>query len=282
MIGTHVYPTATAAWEKIIQQLVVTVNGVAPRGEPTREILHASVGFPMFHPVVTRINRRLNYKFMVAEALWILSGRDDVGYLAKHSSNMLQFSDDGVTLSGAYGPRVASQFSYVVEKLREDESTRQAVLTTWERNPAPSKDIPCTIAITFNIRYSYLNAHVFMRSSDAWLGVPYDFFSFSCIAMGILAALNDGRESGNRIYPGVIYWTAASSHLYDRDIAKAESCLGIGNGNYETEAIPRAFTNNMQGFKALCDELDRIQTCAVVDRPPWIPKTFVTSASIVK
>jgi thymidylate synthase len=146
---------------------------------------------------------------MAAEALWILDGSDQLSELVRYNPNMAAFSDDGVTLAGAYGPRIMPQIPYVVSKLREDRDTRQAALTIWTPSPAPSKDIPCTVAMDFKVRDGKLNLHVFMRSSDIWLGLPYDVFSFSCVAYLVCSILGD-------VTPGTLYLTAASSHLYER------------------------------------------------------------------
>jgi thymidylate synthase len=154
---------------------------------------------------------------MCAEALWILSGDDTVDGIAPYCRNIAQFSDDGKTYFGAYGPRIASQFEYIISVLVEHVDTRQAVLTIWRENPPESKDIPCTVSLTFNIRDGKLNCHVFMRSSDTWFGVPYDFFNFSMIAARVACVVNKRLEpltADYRVELGTLYFTAVSSHLY--------------------------------------------------------------------
>ena len=75
---------------------------------------------------------------MAAEALWILSGDNKVETIAPYNKNIKQFSDDGIIFQGAYGPRIISQLDYVIESLRKDRESRQAVLTIWNPNPKPS------------------------------------------------------------------------------------------------------------------------------------------------
>ena len=131
-------------------------------------------------------------------------------------------SDDGETFFGAYGPKIVAQLDYVVAKLLEDQDTRQAGLTIWRENPPATKDVPCTVAAFFNIRNGQLNAHVFMRSSDVWLGVPYDVFNFSMLAHLVCAHLN---KRGLRVAPGHLFLTAASSHLYAINWDDAKLCV---------------------------------------------------------
>jgi len=191
-------------------------GGVNPRGQGTVEVIGHQTAVNMRKPIITLPSRALNYQFMFAEAAWILRGDDSLAPLVKHINRMKDFSDDGETLSGAYGPRYVDQRDYVLDALLSDPTTRQAGLTLWKPSPTPSKDIPCTLALWFLIREGHLWVHAFMRSSDVWLGLPYDIFSFSMIGHDICARynLNNGGET---IKPGGLIISAASTHVYDRD-----------------------------------------------------------------
>jgi thymidylate synthase len=209
-------------WLQMLDDILQKGDLVAPRGRLTKEILQNTIAVNMRKPVLLAPYRRLSYKFMAAEAYWILSGDDRVETIAPYNSKISDFSDDGKYFFGAYGPKINSQLKYVLNKLTEDPSTRQAGLTTWRENPPHTKDVPCTIAMFFSLRHSKLNAHVFMRSSDAWLGVPYDVFNFSMLAHLVCGLLN--QRTGTQYEPGTLYLTAASSHLYATDWEKAALC----------------------------------------------------------
>lgn len=71
--------------------------------------------------------------------------------------------------------------------------------------------------MVFQIRDDLFNAHVFMRSSDVWLGLPYDIFSFTMIAEWVRLHHNLG-SAAVRAGPGELFVTAASSHLYQEDL----------------------------------------------------------------
>lgn len=209
--------TMDRAWHDVFTVAKTWGEEVSPRGMKVRELRQRTVEVDMRYPVLTLPDRKLNYRFMAAEAEWIISGRDDLASLTKYNPNMTQFSDNGVTLAGAYGPRIAGQLDFVVEKLLNDRDTRQATLTIWTPSPEESKDVPCTVAMSFMIREGLLNCHVYMRSSDIWLGLPYDVFSFSCVARYVAAFHNKFRV-GVPVNVGTLYLTAASSHLYEKDL----------------------------------------------------------------
>jgi thymidylate synthase len=176
----------------------------------------------MRYPLVTIKERKMNYAFTADHALWILKGSNRLADL-KHVPDLLrQTSADGITVDGAYGPRIAAQIPYVIDTLIDDTNTRRATLTIWppqinytRDEPKPSDDTPCTIAMDFKIRNGRLNMSVFMRSSDIWLGLPNDIFSFVMVAYSIIATIHDDYPD---LEPGTLWITAASSHLYERDI----------------------------------------------------------------
>ncbi len=213
------------AWRHLMLDILEHGKEVSPRGQPTIEVLHTNnIVLDMGRAVVTSPERKLNYQFMCAEALWILDGDNQLEPLTKYNKRMAQFSDDGETLAGAYGPRIMPQIQYVVNALWKDRDTRQATLSIWTPNPEPSKDMPCTVAMVFSIRDSRLHQHVFMRSSDAWLGIPYDIFRFACVGLHILAEFNNIIEH-NYVSPGQLTISMTSSHIYKRDFEKVFKVL---------------------------------------------------------
>lgn len=212
-------------WIDLLKDLLSNGEMVSPRAYPTIELQHRTIQINMEKPVLRIPTRKLNYRFMAAEAHWILTGDDRVSTIVPYNGNLLQFSDDGERFFGAYGPKILGQLDYVIEKLILDGSSRQAGLTIWRENPPRTKDVPCTVAIFFSLRNGKIDTHVFMRSSDAWLGVPYDVFNFSTVTYLVCALLNERKMDGGYVTPGDLYLTAASSHLYLSDKEKALVCI---------------------------------------------------------
>jgi hypothetical protein len=141
-------------------------------------------------------------------------GRNDVDSIVPFNKHLLQFSDDHERFAGAYGPMVAGQWSYIVQCLKKDPQTRQAIMTIWKPVPGPSRDIPCTVAFQFLLRDDRLNMITTMRSNDIWLGMPYDIFTFTQLQ----AVLAEELE----VQPGWYQHNVGSLHLYEqqRDVAK--------------------------------------------------------------
>jgi thymidylate synthase len=213
-------PIAHYAWRNLLNKIIDNGDIVAPRGKLTKELLGHVTKFDMARPVVVDEMRKLGYRFMCAEAAWILSGDNRVATIAPYSKVISRFSDDGVFFFGAYGPRIRDQVRHVVAALVNDPDTRQAVIEIWRPNPPITKDVPCTLTVQFMLRDGKLDCFVNMRSSDVWLGVPYDWFNFSMLTGYVCLLLRD--KTGDAVRPGVMHFNAASQHLYEENRERAE------------------------------------------------------------
>jgi thymidylate synthase len=206
--------TAGTTWYSLLKHLLDTDNfGPSPRGMKTKELIGWQTVIDMNYPIINCPKRKLGYKFMAAEAYWILSGDNSVASIAPYSKHISDFSDDGVRFFGAYGPKIVDQLSYLVQTLVKDPDSRQAVINIWRENPRETKDVPCTLSIQALMRNEVLTLSVTMRSSDAWLGIPYDIFNFSMLGHFICLELRQHMW----ITPGHLCITAASEHLYERN-----------------------------------------------------------------
>lgn len=205
------------SYNQLLEQLLENGGECSPRGNKIKEILGQTIVGPMRLNVLDHPVRDLNYRFMVAEWCWIMAGRRDLATLVRFNKKYADYSDDGETLAGAYGPRIRSQLDWVLAKLREDRDTRQAVINLWTPSPSASKDIPCTLNMQFFVRGKFLNMITNMRSSDAWLGLPYDWFSFTMLGNCIAGELG--------VMPGYLHLNLGSIHLYEEHWELAEQLI---------------------------------------------------------
>lgn len=110
------------------------------------------------------------------------------------------------TYDMAYGPRVRDQIPVIIEALRRDPLTRQAVVFVGKPENGPTSSLPCTVSIQFLIRDQQIHAVVNMRSWDLCRGLPYDLMMFS----GLLEVL--GRCLN--VPTGNVTVCAGSTHIY--------------------------------------------------------------------
>lgn len=194
-------------------------------GERTQELTH--VGITLTNPSCREIllpTRKANVVAQIAETMWVLGGRDDVAWLRNYLPRAEDFSDDGARWRGAYGPRLRGravgddidQLAHVVQLLREDRTTRRAVMSIYDpvRDAQPGKDIPCNNWLSFLSRNGALDLHVAIRSNDliwGWSGI--NAFEWSAL-LEIVAALV-GCSVGS------LHFSTTSLHIYDRHWKRA-------------------------------------------------------------
>jgi hypothetical protein len=124
--------------------------------------------------------RDANPFFHLFEALHMLAGRKDLAFLEQFLPRFKDFSDDGVTLQGAYGYRWRHQFEFdqierVVTLLRQNVASRRAILQMWDprtdlRTDEALKDVPCNQQAIFWNLAGRLQMQVNCRSNDICLG----------------------------------------------------------------------------------------------------------------
>lgn len=222
--------SATEAWVLDLDTVMNDGDPVSPRGRNTLEVVgYKALTVDMTRPVIVVPERKLGYKFLAAEAAWILSGDDKVATIAPYSKDISKFSDDGHKFAGAYGPKVVDQLEYVVDCLVKDPDSRQAVLNIWRENPGPSKDIPCTLSLQFLYREDIVHCVASMRSSDLWLGHVYDVFNFSMIAAYVAIKLR--TCTGRVVGLGDLHLTAGSKHVYEENFDAARLVLKTTDQN---------------------------------------------------
>ena len=174
---------------------------------------------------VSVAERKVSLPAQIAETMWVLSGRNDVEWLSHYLPRAKDFSDDGTTWSGGYGPSLRAwgpdrvdQLWHVVELLREDVETRRAVISLYDpaRDTALGlKDVPCNNWLSFRVgNDGRLHLNVATRSNDiiwGWSGI--NTFEWS-VLLAVVCALTGLAQ-------GTIRYNITSLHLYERHFAKA-------------------------------------------------------------
>jgi thymidylate synthase len=201
---------------------------VAPRQMVTKELLNVTIEVqkPWNIPIFME-NRKFNHKIGAREALQLVGQVTDPEAMVDAASVFTKFMDGGV-FHGAYGPRLHGNLNKVVELLKRDWSTRQAVLTIFDSNKdlnAPVKDVPCTLSLQFFIRNEKLLLRTSMRSNDVFLGLPYDLMQFIALQGAVAKALD--LEMGSYSH------SVGSLHLYEEHSLDAQLIKAYYNGSYK-------------------------------------------------
>ncbi|MCX6641980.1 MAG: thymidylate synthase [Candidatus Bathyarchaeota archaeon] len=194
------------------------------RAGVTTELMHValSISQPLDRWIVSR-EKPLNPAFVLADIVWILTGRNDSAFLNYFNSQLPKFAGSGKVYHGAYGFRLRNhlgldQLERAYQVLRSKPDSRQVVLQIWdgridlpdsEGNPA-SEDIPCNTISMLKVRDGALEWFQIMRSNDFYFGLPYNLVQFTVLQEVLAGWLGLRIDSYNHL--------SDSLHLYERDI----------------------------------------------------------------
>lgn len=160
--------------------------------------------------------RKMHVKSAAAEVAWFLQGTQDVTWMAKYAPLWAKFTEaDGKTIQNAYGYRWRRHFGRdqladAVLTLRTNPSDRRIYISAWD--PAQdglgreAKNVPCPVGYTLSITDGRLFSTMLIRSSDLFVGLPYDVMGHAMLMAAIARSLGVGL--------GSMTFTLAHPHLY--------------------------------------------------------------------
>jgi hypothetical protein len=225
------------------------------------------------HPKECFVNdpvRDANPFFALAEAFWLLAGRDDTAFLDKYVKTFGErYSDQGI-LMGSYGKRWRKHFGIdqikaVIEKLRDDPGTRQAVIQMWDANDltVQAKDRPCNLSVVFRIRKGNLDITVMNRSNDIVNGMMgYNPTQFSMLQRVVADHL--GIPVGK-------YWVCSNdAHVYVSDLEMLNKRGELSKTIYPAKKLARIVENLVtweSDLNVLMDCLDALHSKGKTDEP---------------
>ena len=228
---------------------------VVVRGSRTRELTHHVTVLERPLERFVFVPNRGNDPFaQMAEAVWVLAGRDDVDWLRRYLPRALDFSDDGSTWRGGYGPRlrrwhgVVDQLDQVRRLLVSDRASRRAVTALFdpEIDFVATLDVPCNNWLSWLIRDGRLHLAIGIRSNDAiWGFSGANAFEWSLVhdAMARWTGTEVGRQT----------WLATSFHVYDRHWDRARQIVEGFHG-----LSPYDFGVRPARFRSDWNDLERV------------------------
>jgi thymidylate synthase len=202
--------------------------------------------------------RALSPTYAAAETLWYLGRGGSVEMMKAYAAQYVNYTESDGTVYGAYGARIARNLyettdgvveddllDLAVEQLRHRPDTRQCVVSLWRPDDISvvAKDRPCTLSWQFLRRDGYLHMVVNMRSNDAWLGLPYDVFAFTCVQRLVADTL--------RLDVGKYVHNVGSMHLYEKHVPQARQALDYEHaGRQHLWQIPSRMEEVPQAIEA--------------------------------
>jgi thymidylate synthase len=186
-------------------------------------------------PLVT--TKRMPFRHIVVELLWFLSGSTNNNDLVKHGVKIWDAWADPVTgeLGPVYGKqwrrwegpngKVVDQIAELVRNVRavKDDpwhpAARRLLLTAWNPGDMPDSKVPtgCHTFAQFNVTDGRLSCHLYQRSADLLLGVPFNIASYALLTH--LLAKVAGLGVGQYVH------SFGDAHIYENHFEQVDEQL---------------------------------------------------------
>jgi thymidylate synthase len=192
-------------------------------------------------PVVT--TKKVFLKGVIHELLWMLAGGTNNNDLEKVGVSIWREWADPDTgdLGPIYGKQWRSwnvgngktidQIKLTIDEIKKNPNSRRLCISAW--NPAEIDEMalpPCHAFFQFYVSDGKLSCHLYQRSGDAFLGVPFNITSYSILTYMI------AHECGLR--PGEFIHSFGDLHIYKNHFQAVKEIL-----SRDPLPIPRLYIN---------------------------------------
>jgi len=167
--------------------------------------INLSKGFPIL------TGKKIFFNKALAEFKWIYEGRTDLEYLKNNNVNWWDDFAINNSLGKVYGYQIKNynnkvdQVEYCINEIKNN--TRRAIITLWNPCDLEEQALPCCYTQMNFVRINNkLNLTIHFRSSDLFLGLPYD------IIVGALFLITIAKECN--LIPDTLGLNLADAHIY--------------------------------------------------------------------
>jgi len=191
-------------------------------------------------PVVT--SKFVHLPSVIHELIWFLSGDTNTEYLTERGVKIWnEWSDAQGELGKVYGHQWRSwgaqlhspgidQIANVIQNIKDDPYSRRHIVSAW--NPGELDQMalpPCHMMFQFYVRENHLSSHMYQRSADAFLGVPFNITSYSLLTHMI--AHVTGLRAKEFIH------TIGDAHIYCNHLEQVHLQLDRADKLYDTPTL---------------------------------------------
>lgn len=174
-------------------------------------------------PLVT--TKKVHLKSIIHELLWFLKGDTRTGYLHDHGVTIWdEWAGPDGDLGRIYGAQWTdwrspggpsiNQIDQVIAQIKTDPASRRHIVTAW--NPGELDQMalpPCHVLFQFYVLEGELSCHLYQRSADLFLGVPFNIASYALLTMMVAQVCG--------LQPGAFVHSFGDLHLYVNHLEQA-------------------------------------------------------------
>lgn len=183
-------------------------------------------GFPLL------TTKRVHFKSIVYELLWFLSGNDSIKYLKDKGITIWnEWSGVEDSVGPVYGVQwrgwensnsalfnYIDQIQEVITSIKENPNSRRHLVSAWNVSDLEYMALPpCHYAFQFYVDEGKLSCMFQMRSTDVFLGLPFNIASYALLTHMIAQQCD--------LEVGELIWNGGDVHIYSNHIDQVHQQL---------------------------------------------------------
>jgi thymidylate synthase len=219
----HVTSPPNTQYEDLLRRVMADGTPKSDRtGTGTRSVFAQQLRFDLDRgfPLIT--TKRVHFRSVAYELLWFLRGDGNVTWLREHGVTIWdEWADAKGDLGPVYGVQWRSwptpdgghvdQISDVLSTLRSNPDSRRMIVSAWNVGAIPQMALPpCHTMFQFYVADGRLSCHLYQRSADLFLGVPFNIASYALLTHMF------AQQAGLQV--GEFVWTGGDCHVYDNHV----------------------------------------------------------------
>jgi thymidylate synthase len=177
------------------------------------------LGFPLL------TTKKLHLRSIAHELFWFLRGDTNTRYLREHGVSIWdEWADENGELGPIYGRQwrawgtagggTIDQLSLVLQEIRRNPDSRRLLVSAWNVGELDRMALaPCHALFQFYVAQGRLSCHLYQRSADVFLGVPFNIASYALLTT-MVARVSD-------LAPGELVLSFGDAHLYSNHLEQA-------------------------------------------------------------
>jgi thymidylate synthase len=211
-------------------------------GTGTRSLFGHQMRFDLSQGFPCLTTKKLHLRSIIVELLWFLRGDTNVAYLHEHDVSIWdEWANERGELGPVYGYQWRSwptpdgghidQVARLIEQIRTNPDSRRLIVSAWNVADIDRMALPaCHCLFQFYVAGGKLSCHLYQRSADVFLGVPFNIASYSLLTL--MVAQVCGLEPGDFVH------SFGDVHLYSNHEEQARLQL-----TREPRPLPRMRIN---------------------------------------
>jgi thymidylate synthase len=226
----HVTSPPNTQYEDLLRRVMADGTTKSDRtGTGTRSVFAQQLRFDLDRgfPLIT--TKRVHFRSVAYELLWFLRGDGNVTWLREHGVTIWdEWADAKGDLGPVYGVQWRSwptpdgghvdQISDVLSTLRSNPDSRRMIVSAWNVGAIPQMALPpCHTMFQFYVADGRLSCHLYQRSADLFLGVPFNIASYALLTHMF------AQQAGLQV--GEFVWTGGDCHIYDNHVDQVREQL---------------------------------------------------------